>query len=300
VFSQVEPGDFFGEMAVLDSQPRSACATAVKDTRVYFIPRSELLNLLKRSPVLSFGLLREISHRLREFDRQYLRELLRAERLAVVGRFARSIVHDLKNPLNIIGLTAEMVCMDSTTGEFRQTAMNRIRRQVERIGNLINDILEFTQGPAAGVVLAPTDYHAFVRQVADEIRPDLEVKGVQLELENPPPTVRLLLNPKRLSRVFYNLAHNATDALPRGGKLILRFLAERNEIITEVEDTGPGIAPEISDRLFEPFATHGKVHGTGLGLSICKRIVEDHGGRIWARNEPGRGAVFAFALPLQK
>jgi signal transduction histidine kinase len=237
---------------------------------------------------------------LREFDRQYIRELLRAERLAVVGRFARSIVHDLKNPLNIIGLTAEMVCMDSTTGEFRQTAMNRIRRQVERIGNLINDILEFTQGPSAAWVLAPMDYNIYMRQVTDEIRLDLEVKGVQLDLENQPPPLRLQLNPKRLSRVFYNLAHNAADALPKGGKIILRFHADKNEIITEVEDTGPGIAPEIADRLFEPFATHGKVHGTGLGLSICKKIVEDHGGRIWARNEPSHGAVFAFALPLPK
>ena len=63
-------------------------------------------------------------------------------------------------------------------------------------------------------------------------------------------------------------------------------------------NTGPGIAPEIADKLFEVFATFGKAHGTGLGLSICKKIIEDHKGRIWARNQPGSGAVFAFALPL--
>ena len=298
VFSKVEPGDFFGEMAVLDSQPRSACATAVKDTRVYFIPRAELLNLLKRSPALSFGLLHEISQRLRAFDRQFLHELLQAERLAVVGRFARSIVHDLKNPLNIIGLTAEMAGQNSSTAEFRQTAHPRIRKQVERINDLISELLEFTQVSPTAAVLAPTDYHVFVRQVTDEIGPEVAVKGATLELENGPPPVRLLLDPKRLRRVFDNLIHNATDAVAQGGKIILRFLASKHEIITEVEDTGPGIAPEIADRLFEPFATHGKVHGTGLGLSICKRIIEDHGGRIWARNEPGRSAIFAFTLPL--
>jgi len=69
-------------------------------------------------------------------------------------------------------------------------------------------------------------------------------------------------------------------------------------VVTEIEDTGPGIAPEIADQLFEVFATHGKAHGTGLGLSICKRIIEDHHGWIEARNECGRGAVFAFGLPL--
>ena len=64
-----------------------------------------------------------------------------------------------------------------------------------------------------------------------------------------------------------------------------------------MEDTGPGVAPEIASKLFEPFATHGKEHGTGLGLSICKRIIEDHKGRIHARCDAGRGAVFSFTLP---
>jgi len=108
----------------------------------------------------------------------------------------------------------------------------------------------------------------------------------------------LPLDPKRLRRVFYNLIYNATDALSNGGKIIVRIFPAENELITEVEDTGPGIAPEIADQLFQAFATFGKAHGTGLGLSICKKIVEDHHGRIWARNEPGRGAIFSVALPL--
>lgn len=72
---------------------------------------------------------------------------------------------------------------------------------------------------------------------------------------------------------------------------------DERPIATEIEDTGPGIAPEVAARLFEPFATHGKTHGTGLGLSICKRIIEDHRGRLHTRTEPGRGAIFSFALP---
>jgi two-component system sensor histidine kinase HydH len=98
--------------------------------------------------------------------------------------------------------------------------------------------------------------------------------------------------------VFFNLFHNATEAMPNGGKILLRFRTERNEVVTEIEDTGPGIAPEIADRLFEPFATFGKMHGTGLGLSICKRIIEDHHGWITACSQPGKGAVFSFGLPL--
>jgi signal transduction histidine kinase len=297
VFSQIGPGDVFGEMAVIESKPRSAWAVAKADTQVYFIPRAEMLALVERSPALALALLREISHRLREFNRQYLQEVLQTERLAAVGRFARSIVHDLKNPLNIIGLTAEMASMDRATPEMRQQATARIRKQVERISDLISEILDFTQGSQSDFVLAPVEYSAFVKYVMDELGPETALKSVTLELENQPPSVELLIHPKRLRRVFYNLVHNATDAMPEGGKILIRFRTTDTEVVTEIDDDGWGIAPEIAAQLFEVFATHGKAHGTGLGLSICKRIIQDHQGWISARNQPGRGAVFFFGLP---
>ena len=297
VFSQVGPGDIFGEMAVIEDKPRSACAVAKADVSLYFIPRAEMLALVERSPALALALLREISHRLREFNRQYLREVLQAERLSIIGRFARSIVHDLKNPLNVIGLTAEMAAMDGVTPEMRHQVAQRIRQQVERISDLISEILDFTQGAPSDFVLGPFDYGMFVNQLMRELSPEAGLKSVTLELENPPPSVEVSIHPKRLRRVFYNLVHNATDAMPEGGKILLRFHTTDTEVVTEVEDTGRGIAPEIAGQLFQAFATHGKTHGTGLGLSICKRIIEDHQGWISARNKPGRGAVFSFGLP---
>jgi len=298
VFSQIEPGDIFGEMAVLDDQPRSASAVAREDTTVYFIPRGALLDLVGQSPPLALALLRQISNRLREFDRQYLREVLQVERLSVVGRFARSIIHDLKNPLNIIGLTAEIAGMKQSTPEVRQRAVETIREQVDRISDLISEILDFTQGVSSDLVLPPMDYAAFVHEVLKDLRSEAALKSVTVELENEPPGQALIINPKRLSRVFRNITHNATEAMPGGGRILLRFDSRPHEVMTEIEDTGPGIAAEMEGKLFEPFATHGKVHGTGLGLSICKRIVEDHHGWIAARNEPGRGAVFSFGLPV--
>jgi len=299
VFSQIGPGEIFGEMAVLENKPRSACAIAKFDSTVYFVPREEILRLVEKSPAMAMALLREISNRLREFNRQYLTEVLQAERLTILGRFARSIVHDLKNPLNIIGITAEMAGMDQISQGFKLEARTRIRKQVDRISDLISEILEFTQAPSSSaVVLTPADYSVFVQQLIEELRPELELKSVALELEGTLPQVELLLDPKRLRRVFYNLIHNATDAMPEGGKITLRVHSNQADIITEIEDAGPGIAPEIAGQLFQVFATHGKAHGTGLGLSICKRIIDDHHGWISARNEPGRGAVFSFGLPL--
>ena len=299
VFSRINPGEIFGEMAVIENKPRSASATAAQDTVVYFIPRDAMLALVENSPPLALGLLREISHRLREFNRQYIQEVLQTERLALVGRFARSIVHDLKNPLNIISISAEMAGSEKATSNPAASPAVRIGRQVDRISELVNEILEFTQGSHDAFIPAATDYELFIQQLVDEIRPEIELKSASIRLENPPPPVKLLLDPKRLRRVFYNLIHNATDAMPGGGKIVLRFSLTGGEVVTEVEDSGPGIAPEIAGRLFDAFATFGKAHGTGLGLSICKKIIEDHHGRISARNEPGRGAIFSFALPAQ-
>ena len=300
VFSQVGPGDIFGEMAVLEDKPRSATATARQKTTVHFIPRADLLSLVGRSPTLAMALLREVSHRLRAFNGQYLREVLQAERLAVVGRFARSIIHDLKNPLNIIGITAEIAGMDNSTPETRRDSTTRITRQVERISEMIGEILEFTQGSTSEFILTPVEFPFFISQILAELRPELSPKAVTFEMPAPPPRAALLLNPKRLRRAFYNLITNAAEAMPNGGTIYLRFALRPSEIVTEMEDTGPGVAPEIAERLFEPFATHGKEHGTGLGLSICKRIIEEHRGWISTRNEPGRGAIFTFGLPLPK
>jgi len=244
-------------------------------------------------------LLRDVSRRLREFNQHYVQEVLQAERLTLVGRFASSIVHDLKNPLNIIGLSADLAAMDRSTPESRMAAKTRIRRQVDRISNMVNELLEFTRGSQTNFVHPATDYATYVQQVVEEIRTELAIKSVEIEYASPPPAVKVQMNAHRLSRVFHNLMHNASDAMgTSGGQIKLHFRIDDKDVITEIEDTGPGIPPEIAGRLFQAFATYGKAHGTGLGLSICKKIVEDHKGKIYARNQPVGGAIFGFTLPI--
>lgn len=302
VLAKLGPGDFFGEMAVLDNEPRSATALAERDTKVYFIPRGDILEMLERSPRLAVSLVREFSLRMRDFNRQYIQEVLQAERLTLVGKFARSIVHDFKNPLNVIGLSAEMAAMTNATPEMRKSAKERIGKQVNRLSTMITELLEFTRGSQVTLVLADTDYSTYARQVVEELRPDLDDKSVKLVLENEPPAISVLLDPGRLTHVFYNLVHNAVDAMPDGGTLTLRFKQNSKWVTTEIQDSGKGIAPEIAGRLFEAFATYGKAQGTGLGLSICKKIIEDHRGTIEARcvPAPGQGAIFAFMLPRRE
>jgi two-component system, sporulation sensor kinase E len=226
--------------------------------------------------------------------------VVQAESLAVIGRFAQGIVHDLKNPLSIIGLSAEMFDLPGVGQEFRAKAQMRIKKQVERISEMVSDILIFTENKRREFTALPSDYADFVQKLLPELSAEAELKAARVEWQGEIPAAQIQFDPRRLGRVFYNLVHNATDVMLNGGSILLRARLDGNELITEVEDTGPGIPPEMVPQLFQPFATYGKSKGTGLGLSICKKIIEDHRGRIWARNEPGRGAVFCFALPLAK
>lgn len=298
VLSRIEPGEFFGEMAVLDNEPRSGTASAETAATVYFLPRESLLQMLDTSPRLAVSLVREFSLRMRDFNRHYIQEVLQSERLTLVGRFARSIVHDFKNPLNIIGLAAEFMDMNMATPEMRKTATARIRKQVDRLTNMINELLEFTRGPQVATVLSNANYGAYVKESVEDLAPEAKDKDVELLFKNPPPDVFVAMDQKRLMHVFSNLIHNSVDAIGEAGRITIDFEVRPDEVVTRLEDSGPGIAPEILPRLFEAFATFGKAKGTGLGLSICKKIVEDHRGWIKARREEGRGAIFEFGLPL--
>jgi signal transduction histidine kinase len=299
VLSRVPPGEMFGELAIIDNQPRSATALAEVETTVYKIPHDAMVAMLNRSPQFSFSMMREMTQRLREFNRQYIRQLLQAERMAVVGRFASSIVHDLKNPLTIIGVAADMACEAQTSAEARAVAQTRIRKQVDRISNMVSDILEFTRGAtAAQPTLAVMEYSEFASAMIEEIAREIAAKGVVVEVMTPIPSAKVAINPRRLSRVFYNLILNAVDEMPEGGKIKMHFSTTDTELVSEFEDTGEGIALQMLNKLFEAFESYGKPRGTGLGLSIAKRIVEEHDGRIYARNVPNGGALFGFTLPL--
>jgi signal transduction histidine kinase len=328
VLARIGPGEVFGEMAVIEEQdvPRSAGAVALVESRLFFCTREAFLRVIQGTPELGLSLTRLISKRLREANRQYVREVLQAERLSVLGRFTRAIMHDLKNPLNLIGLTAEVAGLPEATPEMRRKASADIRQQVEKITTLIAEVLEFATAPARGQVIpAAMSYREFMRGLVEEFREQAAQHNIGLECDpdvmNLPATM-LSLNPRRLQRAFCNLFVNALEAMPEGGRIMVRAWVKEAgngggsgrdetgktsrtaqvgtpgiEVITEVEDTGPGLPAGMLQHVFEPFATEGKPFGTGLGLSIARRIVEDHGGWIRYRSEPGKGAIFAIGLP---
>lgn len=301
LLATIGPGDFFGEMAVLDDAPRSASASAEVATETIFLSRDELLRLLHQQPRLALDLIRDFSVRMRTLNQRYLEDILQAERLATVGRLARSTVHDFKNPLAIISLAAELAGRAEAAPESRRRVQETILKQVERMNSMLHELIEFTRTGQQEFIPTKVKYADFLAGIAADLHNELAERKVELVIQPPPNKLEIVIDARRLPRLFHNLIGNAVDAMGKaGGTITIATEINGDFLCTELTDSGPGIDPEVVERLFQPFATHGKAHGTGLGLSICRRIAEDHGGRIWARSVEGKGATFGFSLPLKR
>jgi signal transduction histidine kinase len=143
--------------------------------------------------------------------------------------------------------------------------------------------------------MEPSDIRELVTSAVNQIAVSAESRSVGI-VQIVPEGLAIALDRRRISRVLVNLLMNALEAMPRGGTIHISAVCDRGSILIEVRDTGPGIAPEIRDRLFEPFTTVGKANGIGLGLALSRQTVMDHSGEIWAESS-GRGASFTVRLP---
>lgn len=300
MLSRMERGDYFGEMAVFDGEPRSATAVVKEAVEAVFVPVEAVQHLMERSRAAGRMLVRDASLRLREFNQRFLHESLRAERLTLVERLARGIAHDFRNPLTVIALAGEMAASDTATAMARREASDRIQKHVAHLNQMMQELVDFTRGTQPTLVLPKVNYADFLRDALMDLHAAAARRGIRLVVEGEPPATRLRLDSPRLVRVFMNLSQNAFDAMTDLPDPILRirFSVTPSYVVTEFVDNGRGVEPENLPRLFEPFFTHGKAQGTGLGLAICERIVQDHGGTITAHSEEGNGATFTVMLPL--
>jgi len=223
-------------------------------------------------------------------------ELIRHERIATIGRLATSIVHDLRNPLAAIYGGAEMLVDGRLSTEQVQRLSGNIYRSSRRIQQLLQELVDAGRGTMAGsevcrlndIVAAAYEVHAGAAAA----------QAVTVEIDIPP-DIELPLERARMERVFLNLIDNALAAMPRGGHLKITAETSSDSVVVRVQDSGPGIAPQIRHQLFQPFVTSGKKNGVGLGLAFSHQTVLDHGGDLWADTEVDEGARFVITLPRQ-
>jgi signal transduction histidine kinase len=262
--------------------------------------------------------------------------LVQAERLAAVGELAAGVAHEANNPVNfatnalralksyvgdVQSVAAEIAAVDWTQARQAEVKARELmelkeRLQIdevaaalaelvdivteglERTQRLVGDLRDFAS-PGDGARV-PVDLVRSLRTTAQLVSHSLREGGVELCLDVPDRLPQVMGDPRALNQVFLNLLKNAADALVgRGGSVDVQARREEGMVRIRVRDDGPGIAPEVLPRIFEPFfSTKGAGKGTGLGLSISRRILAEHGGSIEVTSRATDGTTVCVSLPV--
>jgi len=234
-----------------------------------------------------------------EREKELQRELYLASRLAAIGELAAGVAHQINNPLTGVLGFSQRLLKKSTDPETNQ-ALKRIYAEAERAARVVQNLLTFARRRQ------PQKQYSDINEILESA---LELQAYELTTSNievvtdlAPGLPEIMLDFYQIEEVFLNIVLNAEQALTEakgGGKLIIKTEEMKEYIRTTFSDNGPGIPAEHLDKIFDPFfTTKGEKGGTGLGLSVCHGIISEHGGKIYAKSKPGKGATFFVELPL--
>lgn len=218
------------------------------------------------------------------------------ERLAVVGKLAARIAHELNNPLDGILRFVNLALRVKGEDDPARRYLEQARKGLLRMVRIIRELLEFSR--SAITAFEHTSINGMVEEAVRSLESQASARGVVIEktLVEELPNVRS----GDLFQVFCNVIKNAIDAMPQGGRLQITTKFVGNQIRVTFADTGVGILPELMDKIFEPFFTTKDVtEGTGLGLAISKDIVEKYGGTVRVESEVGKGSTFEVSIPVE-
>ncbi|MES1167926.1 MAG: HAMP domain-containing sensor histidine kinase, partial [Oleiharenicola lentus] len=239
----------------------------------------------------------QVSENLRATNERYVREVVRKEKITLIGEMANSMVHDFRAPFSTIKLATELIAKRNRTPQ-NQELCAMILRQITRVGGMIEEVLDFARGETR-LKIKPCPLKDSLLQLLENNLEPLARAGVSLHVK--PTSLTVPLDADRFQRVLQNLVSNAQEALTlsrqKGGRIVVSARREGKQCTITVADNGPGIPPEIRATVFEPFVSQGKVNGTGLGLAIAKSVIEAHRG--WIDFTTSRkGTAFTIQLPL--
>ncbi len=219
-------------------------------------------------------------------------ELMRMEKLALLGELAGGVSHELRNPLAVISnavyfLRTLLSDADETVAEY----LEMISGEVQRAAKIVSDLLDFSRAKPAERVQAAVPQ--LISEVLHRKRPP---DGITVKTDIPPDLPDIVVDPQQLGLVLANLVTNAFEAMPEGGVLSISATCDHDEVLLSVSDTGEGIAPQDMPKVFEPLYTT-KPHGIGLGLSLCRSLLDANQGGISVQSVVGSGTTFTVVLP---
>jgi signal transduction histidine kinase len=291
----IQSGNFFGEMALLDGKPRSAMAMAAEPTLLGTVDESTFQHILELAPSrLHMNFLRSVSERLRAVNSHFISEVMRTERLSLVGTMANSIIHDLKNPICIIRCCTDLISMETKDPRLLElTAMTG--KAVHGMLAMTQELLDYALGSAT-LSCESVSIWGLLDELNQQALSLLPGNNIQLA-KNIRYDGNVVVDVARFIRVLCNLIKNAREAMPSGGILTISTDLVHGQVVIRISDTGIGIPAELLPKLFEPFVTHGKSNGTGLGMAIAKSVITAHKGKISVASVQGNGTTVDIRLP---
>jgi PAS domain S-box-containing protein len=249
------------------------------------------------------GLFRDLT-RVRQLEDR----LRRSDRLAALGELAAHLAHEIKNPLTPLLTFSRRLTRKFEDPDFREKFQTVVPRELERINGIVEGLLELAR--PARLTFKPVRVPALLERTVELYGARIEAQRVDVHREYGRDLPTIWADQEALYQALVNLVTNALDAMPNGGRLMLRAgwtdgrdalptrrAAAGRRLAVEIEDSGLGIASDVIDRIFNPFFST-KDGGTGLGLALTHKIVEDHGGSIDVRSTPGVGTTFRVVLAL--
>jgi signal transduction histidine kinase len=231
-------------------------------------------------------------------------ERVERERLAAVGEMVRRLAHNLRNPLAGIRSLAELTKGDLTGDHPAQENQDRIISTVDRFEQWLAEMLSATT--PLQVEPQPAQVGSWLRAVVEPLRPLADTRGIELVVDTTAAPAEAWFDPRHLEQALVGIITNALQVSPRGERVVVVGASNGEQWEIRVEDRGPGVPPELAEKIFRPYFTT-KREGTGIGLAVAKQVIEQHGGRISVRSgsraavdeKGGPGAVFVLRLPLR-
>ncbi len=234
-------------------------------------------------------------------ERKALEEKVRrADRLAALGTLAAGLAHEIKNPLTAVRAFVQMFPERFGREEFRDKFNRIVPRELERVNDLLEDLLDLVRKPKLSI--RPLPVYEVIDHVLESLYPEIEKRSVAVDCLGREQGLQVLADDSYLIRAVHNVVLNAVQAMPAGGRLVIETTRNSapggsDAVSIRVSDTGPGIPPDQVNDIFNPFFTS-KEKGTGLGLAVTNKIIEDQGGSVGVLSERGQGTVFTITLPL--
>jgi len=228
---------------------------------------------------------------------RFKEQRIQESRLAAIGQMLSGMLHDLKTPMTVISGYAQLMAQ-SNDGEVREQYVGHILKQFEVMGAMTREVLAFARGEL-NILIRKVYLHKFIEQIRQHLEHEFSGKEITLRIDLDYKGVAFF-DESKFHRVFHNIARNAAQAMPKGGKFSINVKRQGEQLVFTFTDSGMGVPKELQGRLFEAFATAGKEDGTGLGLAIVKKIVEEHEGDVDYTSVGGKGTTFTISLPLKR